>query len=221
MIDLIVEKAAHNLFDTPTCSEIPTDSFEEDFEPEFFMNEEEIKKRELERINKELEEQAEWARKNKRRHHSPSRCNKRKERIKKRKEQMLKNKKRKMASMTMGRYSKSMRKSKKSSAEQIIEKSSSGCSTGSIKGSRTISVEKSDQQEAVNKPPELPISKPPRPSSIDSMKFDSISLLSRFQRCKNTVRKSNNRQTDWTDIFQMRQSSMKFTLREMRKEQQS
>lgn len=36
MMDIVVNKAAHILFDTPTASEAPTDSFEEDFEPNFF-----------------------------------------------------------------------------------------------------------------------------------------------------------------------------------------
>ena len=42
-MDLIVDRAAHTLFDTPTVSEAPTDSFEEDFEPEFFLMDEDIR----------------------------------------------------------------------------------------------------------------------------------------------------------------------------------
>lgn len=44
-MDLIVDKAAHILFDTPTVSEAPTDSFEEDFEPDFFMMDDDIRRK--------------------------------------------------------------------------------------------------------------------------------------------------------------------------------
>ena len=45
MLNIIIDKAAHILIDTPTVSEAPTDSFEEDFEPDFFMMDEDIKRR--------------------------------------------------------------------------------------------------------------------------------------------------------------------------------
>lgn len=82
IIDEIVDKAAHDLFDTPVVSLAPTDSFEEDYEPDFFMNEAEIKRKELERINKEIavRQAREWA--TRRHHHSKDICRKRKERLK-------------------------------------------------------------------------------------------------------------------------------------------
>ena len=51
MVDFIFGKVTHNLFDTPTVSDAPPDSFKEDFEPEFFINDEDIQRRELEKIN--------------------------------------------------------------------------------------------------------------------------------------------------------------------------
>ena len=89
MLELIVEGAAHDLFDTPVVSSEPTDSFEEDYEPEFFMNEAEIKRQELERLNKEIAERLAKEKANRRRHHTPRRCNKRKERLKLKNEKKL------------------------------------------------------------------------------------------------------------------------------------
>jgi len=53
MVDLIVGKAARDLFDTPVPSEIPTDSFADDFAPEFFVQqEEELKLKSIEEMNR-------------------------------------------------------------------------------------------------------------------------------------------------------------------------
>ena len=70
-------RAAHDLFDTPTVSEAPTDSFEEDFEPDFFQMDEDIKRKMNEKLLAQLREVEERRRKTKRRHHSKSRCKKR------------------------------------------------------------------------------------------------------------------------------------------------
>jgi len=47
---------------------------------------------------------------------------------------------------------------------------------------------------------------------------NTIEMLGKFKRSKNTILKENQHRADWTDIFAMRQSSMAFTLQQMRKE---
>ena len=97
------------------------------------------------------------------------------------------------------------------------------CSSGSIGGSSQQSGENPDDlggQDKLNKRTTAQ-STAQRESSMDVddqfifrelPEVNTIEMLGKFKRSKNTILKENQHRADWTDIFAMRQSSMAFTL---------
>ena len=70
VLDIIVEKAADDLFNTPVASEIPSDSFEDDYNPDFFKEDveahriqEEIERKKKEERRKQREKERRAAKK--------------------------------------------------------------------------------------------------------------------------------------------------------------